>query len=137
MILTLLSQIGQSPVKANQVIEYEFGTVLQEEQNRMSDLYRLQKAIAVCEGGLIETSLAYRNNNPGNLKARGKTDSQGHTIYPNRTQGYLAHFELLQRRYWGHSPKYMNHVLGYATDPDWHVCVEWYYYDQANKYLTK
>lgn len=105
-------------------IGLRFGDKLRETQIDYSDLYRLQRAIATCEGSYKEGSLSQRNNNPGNLKAGGNTDPQRHTIYPTRVEGYLAHLELLQRRYWGHSTYYMNHTLGYATDPDWYKCVD-------------
>jgi len=109
---------------ANQTLS--FGEYLQDTQTEYNDLYRLQKSISICEGGLNKNSLAYRNNNPGNLKAGGVSDNQGHTIYKNRTQGYLAHLSLLQRRYWGKTPLEMN--KHYATDKNWHTCIEFYYY---------
>ncbi len=120
----------QLVLEANANQELEFGELLKETQKEYRDLYRLQKSISICEGGLNEQSLAYRNNNPGNLKAGGTTDNQGHTIFKSRIQGYLSHLSLLQRRYWGYTPYYMNHTLNYATDPNWWKCTNYYYYDR-------
>ena len=106
--------------------DLDFGSHLIEVQTEYSDLYRLQKSISICEGADHKESRAYRNNNPGNLKAGGKTDDRGHTIYPNHVTGYLAHLELLQRKYWGMTPKEMNRQ--YATNKKWFECVNFYYY---------
>lgn len=127
ILLTFLL-FGNTP-PSNAQEDLQFGQYLEETQKEYRDLYRLQKSIAICEGGLNEQSLAWRNRNPGNLKAGGHTDNQGHTIYNNRLQGYLSHLSLLQRRYWGHTPLQMN--KHYATDKNWYKCVNYYYYDYA------
>ena len=111
-----------NPVHADDI---QFGSQLSEVQTEYADLYLLQKSIAICEGGLNEKSLAWKNRNAGNIKAGGHTDRQGHTIFGSRLEGYLAHLELLQRRYWKLTPKQMN--VRYATDKNWHKCVSWYY----------
>ena len=123
IIITMI--LSATPSKAA-IQPLEFGSYLQKEKERLSDLYRLQKSIAICEGSNVENSIPNKLNNPGNLKAGGKTDSQGHTIYESEVQGYLAHLSLLNRRYWGKTPKEMN--KRYATDPNWYKCVNFYYY---------
>ncbi|MCP4265553.1 MAG: glucosaminidase domain-containing protein [Candidatus Brocadiaceae bacterium] len=125
-IIILYALFVPPPAEARVSAELNFGSKLIEVQDEYSDLYLLQKSIAICEGWFNEGSLARRNNNPGNLKAGGKVDSQRHTIYSSVTQGYLAHLSLLQRRYWKMTPKQMN--KRYATDPNWHKCVNFYYY---------
>lgn len=125
-LIILYALFVPPPAQARPEEPLSFGSKLMEVQEEYRDLYRLQKSIAICEGWFNEGTLARRNNNPGNLKAGGKVDSQRHTIYPNVTQGYLAHLSLLQRRYWKMTPKEMN--KRYATDPNWHKCVNFYYY---------
>lgn len=128
-IYGFVSGIGVSEANVSLV----FGPDLRQTQREYDDLYRLQKSIEICEGYDHKESLAYRNNNHGNLKAGGKTDRYGHTIYPNPTQGYLAHLSLLKRKYWGQTPYQMN--KRYATDKNWWKCVSYYYNDHADKYL--
>lgn len=130
IVITFISGMGERSVpKASADEQVEFGSYLQKEQERLSDLYRLQKSIAICEGSNVENSIPNELNNPGNLKAGGKTDSQGHTIYQSEVEGYLAHLKLLSTRYWGKTPKEMN--KRYAKDPNWYKCVNFYYYDSA------
>ena len=135
VLLVLAWMVINNPNKTEVILEANadynltFGSELQESQEKISDLYLLQKSISICEGGLQKDSLPYRNNNPGNIKSGALRDSQGHGMFNTYTEGYLEHLKLLQRRYWGHTPKYMNHVLGYATDPNWYKCVNYYYND--------
>ena len=131
VILAVLYMIAVNGGKTQIVLEanakegLQFGQLLEETQEQYRDLYLLQKSVSICEGGLNVDSLAYRNNNPGNLKAGGRTDNQGHTIYKSRLAGYMAHLSLLERKYWGQTPLQMN--KRYATDPNWYECVNFYY----------
>lgn len=124
-ILIFFALGGERPANADSLT---FGKELRKTQQEYSDLYKLQKSVAICEGWHNPESLARKNNNPGNLKSGDKRDAQGHGIFESEVRGYLEHLSLLERRYWGYTPKYMNHVLGYATNPEWYVCVDWYYY---------
>ena len=91
------------------------------------DLTRLQAAIEKQEG-YYPGSRAYRNNNPGNIKAlgpRGKAlaakygasgvDDQHHIVFPSYEAGKAAHMEFLRTKH-GQSIAQMG---SYAEDPGW------------------
>lgn len=90
----------------------------------MIDLEKLIQAIARHEGYRPGT-LAYKNNNPGNIKygkfakLHGAThaDDQGHAIFPTVRHGRRALRKLLRTKFAGKTLREIGAV--YAEDPRW------------------
>jgi hypothetical protein len=90
----------------------------------MIDLDKLVEAIERQEG-FREGTLAWKNNNPGNIKigkfarsmgAIGR-DMQGHAVFPDAETGRNALRVLLQRKFAGKTLREIGAV--YAEDPMW------------------
>jgi amino acid permease len=100
----------------SEIDHLHFGDTLREAQLDMDTLYNRAEAIACAEGFNKADTIAQRNNNPGNLKARGNTDKYGHTIYESELTGWLALYKLLYK----HQYKSIEQIgTFYATDPGW------------------
>jgi len=99
----------------------KFGSVLEASQSEMDTIYKRAKAISRCEGWTKQGSLSQRNNNPGNLKAGGTRDKQGHTIYETPIEGWNALHKLLYK----HRTKTIWQLSRfYASASDqWYSCV--------------
>ena len=90
----------------------------------MIELDKLVEAIERQEGFRPDT-LAWRNNNPGNIKmgkfARSMgavaRDMQGHAVFPDVETGRAALRRLLSRKFAGKTLREIGAV--YAEDPGW------------------
>jgi hypothetical protein len=100
----------------SEIDHLQFGGKLREAQLDMDIVYNRANAIACAEGFYKSGSVAQRNNNPGNLKAGGLTDTQGHTIYTSELSGWLNLYRLLYK----HRDKTIEQIgTFYASDRNW------------------
>ena len=101
--------------------DFVFGDRLREAQLDMEVVYNRIEAVRRCEGWYKEGSLARRNNNQGNYKAGGVTDSQGHTIFDTPLQSYQFMLKYFYNRQ-GQTMYQISRYYASASD-QWYYCV--------------
>lgn len=99
IVILLFALCGNKPANATEeyMLDYQFGSILRETQLDMDMIYSRAKHIACQEGYYKKGTRAERQNNPGNLKAGGKTDEVNHTIFATPTKGWLRLYQLLYK----------------------------------------
>lgn len=79
------------------ITDFMFGNEILKTYMETDLVFSRAKAIACQEGYYAGNTVAWRNKNPGNLKAGGTIDKVRHTIYNTHIEGWLALYEFLYR----------------------------------------
>lgn len=119
--LILNAQAGYTEDYGSEINNFHFGDKLRESQLDMEMVYNRIEAVRRCEGWYKEGSLAQRNNNQGNYKAGGVTDSQGHTIFDTPLQSYQFMLKYFMDRQ-GQTMYQISRYYASASD-QWYYCV--------------